>query len=97
MPIFKPRTLRISVGIRMNLGAFSSSLSPLSLLALFKIFFRPKIGRTFFINPKRRKRGFIVSFFSCLKNIKNSFSTKALFPLTIKRLIILDAQKELNK
>ena len=80
----------------MYLGCFSSS-SFLSLEALFNIFFSPKIGRALFINPRSKKTGFIVSFFNVLKKVKNSFSTNSLFPLTIKRLIILGTQKELNK
>jgi hypothetical protein len=75
----------------------SSSSSDVSLLALFKIFFKPKTGLTFLINPNNKKTGLIVMFFSSLKKIKNSFSMHALFPLTTNLLITLGAQKELNR
>jgi hypothetical protein len=96
-PIFSPLSLRKIVGIRTYLGFFSSSSSVISLLALFKIFFKPKTGLTFFISPSNKKIGFIVIFFKSLKKIKNSFSTYSLFPLTINLLITFGTQKELNK
>jgi hypothetical protein len=86
------------IGIRIYFGIGLSSSSELfNLLTLFKIFFKPNTGRTCFSNPKSKKTGFTVILFNSPKKIKNSFSIYALFPPTTNRLIILGAQKELNK